>query len=203
MHNTVPMTSIQLAHAPPEKEKTIYKYEEKIESPPPAPAFEEKEEVIKRTEIIEGTPSQIGQISRSRPESPTRSVVSHASHHSHHSHHHPRTRSVSTHHAREVDEIEESATVAGPLTLLVPERKSDREIRREIANLEAERRALRLERDADERRALTLAVRDRDGYEVVERREVIEERPFREHEREVIRVEKDRKGRMALVRSTH
>lgn len=111
---------------------------------------------------------------------------------------------MSTHHRpREFEEIEESATVTGPLAVLVPERKSDREIRREILNLEAERRALRLEREADDKRAVSLAIRDRDGYDVVERREVIEERPFREREKEVIRVEKDRKGRMALVKSTH
>jgi hypothetical protein len=112
---------------------------------------------------------------------------------------------VSTHHhhPREFEEIEESATVAGPLALLVPDRKSDREIRREIASLEAERRALRLERESDDNRAVALSIRDRDGYEVVERREVIEDRPYREREREVVRVEKDSKGRMALVRSTH
>jgi hypothetical protein len=46
-----------------------------------------------------------------------------------------------------------------------------------------------------------IGVRDRDDFDVVERREVFEERPSRD--RETIRVEKDRKGRMALVRSTH
>lgn len=109
------------------------------------------------------------------------------------------------HHGREIieDRVEESNTIIGPLAIVGAERhsKSDREIRREIASLEAERRALRLEREADEKRAVVLAIRDRDDYEVIERREIIEDRPSRE--REILRVEKDRKGRMALVRSTH
>ena len=46
-----------------------------------------------------------------------------------------------------------------------------------------------------------LSVRGRDDLDIVERREIIEERPSREWE--TIRVEKDRKGRMAVVRSTH
>ncbi|KAJ4360441.1 uncharacterized protein N0V89_001004 [Didymosphaeria variabile] len=86
--------------------------------------------------------------------------------------------------------IEESNHIGGPLTVLVPEERrvvrrerdirSEREIRDEIRALEDERRMLKYERDGD--------------YEIVERRE----RP-----REVIRIEKDRKGRMALVRSAH
>jgi len=170
-----------------EREKTVYKYEEKIEAPVPPPPpmipmipvipVEEKEQVItKRTEIFEGG-------SRSRHASPARSVSSH-----HHHHHHG---------GGVVEEFEESATVAGPLTVLAHEGRSDRDMRRELAALEAERRTLRLERDVDDRRALALTVRDRDGYEVVDRREIVEERPVRE----IIRVEKDRKGRMALVRS--
>lgn len=58
--------------------------------------------------------------------------------------------------------------------------RSEREIKEEIRMLEEERRMLKYERDSD--------------YEIVERRE----KP-----REVIRIEKDRKGRMALVRSAH
>lgn len=66
--------------------------------------------------------------------------------------------------------------------------RSDEEIRREIAQLERERKALILERD----------VRETDyDFELVERRE------SREKERDIVRVEKDRKGRLALVRSTH
>ena len=150
--------------------------------PPPPPIMPfvpvEKEQIIKRTEIFESG-------SRSRNASPARSVASH-----HHHHHHGGGDRV-------VEELEESATVAGPLTVLAHEGRSDREMRRELAALEAERRTLRLEREVDDRRSLALSVRDRDGYEVIDRREVIEERPTRE----IIRVEKDRKGRMALVRS--
>lgn len=56
--------------------------------------------------------------------------------------------------------------------------RSDREIQDEIRRLETERRMLKYEREAD--------------YEIIERREP---------RREVIRIDKDRKGRLALVRS--
>jgi hypothetical protein len=94
------------------------------------------------------------------------------------------------HHEHYEERIEESNHIGGPLTVLVPEERrivhrerdfrSEREIREEIRALEDERRMLKYERDGD--------------VEIVERRE----RP-----REVIRIEKDRKGRMALVRSAH
>ena len=79
---------------------------------------------------------------------------------------------------------------------MVPQHRSDRDIRAEIRALEVERRALRLERDADERRLIAERIRDRDDYdfEIIERRD---------RDRDVVRVEKDRKGRMALVKSTH
>ena len=89
------------------------------------------------------------------------------------------------------ERIEESNHIGGPLTVLVPEERrqiirtereirSERDIRDEIRQLESERRMLKYEREGD--------------YEIIERRE----RP-----REVVRVDKDRKGRLALVRSTH
>lgn len=94
------------------------------------------------------------------------------------------------HHEHFEERIEESNHIGGPLTVLVPEERrvvrrehdirTEREIRDEIRALEEERRMLKYERDGD--------------YEIIERRE----RP-----REVIRIEKDRKGRMALVRSAH
>jgi hypothetical protein len=86
------------------------------------------------------------------------------------------------------------------LAVMVPDRHrhSDAMIRREIEDLEAERKALRLERAADWR--LVEAERLRDGeWELVER----ERERDRTRPRNVIRVEKDRKGRMALVRSAH
>lgn len=94
------------------------------------------------------------------------------------------------HHEHFEERIEESNHIGGPLTVLVPEERrvvrrerdvrSEREIREEIRALEDERRMLKYERDGD--------------FEIVERREP---------RREVIRIEKDRKGRMALVRSAH
>jgi hypothetical protein len=60
------------------------------------------------------------------------------------------------------------------------ELRSERDIRDEIRQLETERRMLKYEREGD--------------YEIVERREP---------RREVVRVDKDRKGRLALVRSAH
>ena len=90
-------------------------------------------------------------------------------------------------HGHEVYEerIEESNHIGGPLTVLVPEgrrrmSRSERDIKEEIRMLESERRMLKYEREGD--------------YEFVERREP---------RREVIRVDKDRKGRLALVRSAH
>ena len=56
--------------------------------------------------------------------------------------------------------------------------RSERDIKEEIRQLESERRMLKYEREGD--------------YEVIERREP---------RREVIRVDKDRKGRLALVKS--
>jgi len=58
--------------------------------------------------------------------------------------------------------------------------RSERDIKDEIRQLEHERRMLKYEREGD--------------YEIIERREP---------KREIIRVEKDRKGRLALVRSAH
>lgn len=93
-----------------------------------------------------------------------------------------------------------------------PVYRSDRDIHSEIRALEAERRALRLERDAEEKRDMALRPRDR-GYteeelQIIEYRDRPRERLFIEERersppRNVVRVEKDRKGRMALVRSAH
>ena len=109
----------------------------------------------------------------------------------------------SSHHTR-------SPSHGGALVVQEREYRSDRDIQGEISRLEAERRALRLEREAEERRDLALRIRERptDEYQMVEyrepRREVLEgvERE-RSPSRNVLRVEKDRKGRMALVRSSN
>ncbi|KAF2725749.1 hypothetical protein K431DRAFT_299491 [Polychaeton citri CBS 116435] len=127
------------------------------------------------------------------------------------------SRAPSSHHTeiREQDDaiIEERAPSHHGSALVVQERqhRSDRDIQAEIRSLEVERRALRLERDAEERRDLALRLRERpdEEYRLVEyrerpygRREIVEfteEKP----KKDVLRVEKDRKGRMALVRSAN
>ncbi|KAF2805507.1 uncharacterized protein BDZ99DRAFT_466499, partial [Mytilinidion resinicola] len=81
------------------------------------------------------------------------------------------------------ERIEESNRIGGPLQVLVPgDRRDERDIKAEIRRLEDERRLLKYEREND--RLV--------DYEVIERREPV---------REVVRIEKDRKGRLALVRS--
>ncbi|KAK7706503.1 hypothetical protein SLS57_009613 [Botryosphaeria dothidea] len=92
------------------------------------------------------------------------------------------------------ERIEESNHIGGPLTVVVPERgRSDREIKEEIRRLENERKALQLERRAEDLRLAPIEYRETEY-------EIIEERP---RERNVVRVDKDRKGRLALVRSSH
>jgi len=159
--------------------------------PPPAPPAEHHhpgETIVKTTTTIENIP---------RDPSPTPTVASHKTHKSHHTHH-----TEHSHHPREIVEeriVEESNHIGGPLTIVMPDRgrQSEHDIRREIKALEAERRALKLEREADERRYQAALIRDSD-YEIIESID----RP-RERSRSVVRVEKDRKGRLALVRSTH
>lgn len=80
----------------------------------------------------------------------------------------------------EIEERDESNSLhGGPLALVLPDRrrKSDREIKEQIRELEEERRVLRLERGSREK-------------------EIIIER---ERPEEVVEVRKDRKGRMSLV----
>lgn len=136
--------------------------------------------------------------------------------------------------------VQAPAPPAQPLTIYLPDRgreRSEAELKAEIRALEAEQRALRLERETEsparrevlireqrpeviirerpeERRELIVREqRPEEEYQVVEYRPRPERREVeyveRERERErspprnVIRVEKDRKGRMALVRSAH
>lgn len=91
----------------------------------------------------------------------------------------------------------ESNHIGGPLTVLSPSNRhrDEHDIRGEIRDLERERRMLRSERER---------VHD-DDYELVERVDRWDEGPRRDRARSksVVRVEKDRKGRLALVRSTH
>lgn len=108
--------------------------------------------------------------------------------------------------------IEERAPNPGTVVLAERDHRSDRDINAEIRALEAERRALRLEREAEERRDMALRLRERpeEEFQLVEYRDrprdelvVYERERERSPPRNVVRVEKDRKGRMALVRSTH
>jgi len=121
-----------------------------------------------------------------------------------------RPRSRSRHESvREVFEeqriVEEMGPGGGQIVLGEPMRRQDRDIKAEIRALEAETRALKLREAAEERRSradrqreLEYARADRllvgreAEVEVVERRE-----------RDVVRVEKDRRGRLNLVRSSH
>lgn len=82
------------------------------------------------------------------------------------------------------DDHGESASVhAGPLALVLPDRrKNEHDIQAEIRALEAERKALKLERQLERHRRVDRAV-------IIEK-----ERP------EVVEVRKDRKGKMSLVR---
>lgn len=84
------------------------------------------------------------------------------------------------------EEIGESNLIHGPLALIAPrERKDERSIRAEIRALEAEKKMLKYEREAE--KEARKAERYRDGEIIIER------------DREIIGVQKDRKGKMSLI----
>jgi hypothetical protein len=157
----------------PSTEKTTYVYEEKYEAPPPPPES-----------VAPPPPPSVIHVPPPPPASvyappPPASVYA------------PSVRAPSPHHHHEeYIEIERSAAIHGPATSFLPEGRqlvrrderhdyrSERDIKEEIRQLEYERRMLKYERETD--------------YEIIERRDP---------KREVIRVDKDRKGRLALVRS--
>ena len=102
------------------------------------------------------------------------------------------------HHVYRDEYVEES----GPLVLAKPAHHShrghahrhDREIKAEIRALEAEKRALKLEREAENKLVQADRVRDGDSaYGGI---------APGGGARDLVRVEKDRKGRFALVRSS-
>jgi outer membrane biosynthesis protein TonB len=185
-------------------EKTTYVYEEKtvIDAPPPPPSVHHAPPPPPPETFYPPPPPTVihappppPSIHQSYAPPPPPSM-----HHSHApppppSHYSQSVRSVSpSRHEVYEERFEESNHIGGPLTVLVPGRsehehrvtrierdvRSERDIKEEIRQLESERRMLKYEREGD--------------YEVIERRE----RP-----REVVRIEKDRKGRLALVRSAH
>ncbi|KAL5119138.1 hypothetical protein ACEQ8H_002845 [Pleosporales sp. CAS-2024a] len=157
-----------------EAEKTTYVYEEKVEELPPPPPPESVAPPPPPS-VIHAPPPPPPPASVHAPPPPA-SVYAPSEHHHHDTHH------------EEFVQIERSNHMHGPATSFLPEGRmlvrrddhyrTERDIKEEIRQLEDERRMLKYEREAD--------------YEIIERREP---------KREVIRVDKDRKGRLALVRS--
>ncbi|KAF2035091.1 hypothetical protein EK21DRAFT_54800 [Setomelanomma holmii] len=159
-----------------EAEKVTYVYEDNDAAPPPPPP--ESIAPPPPPSVIHNPPPPPPQVYAPPP--PPQSVYAPSmrapSEHGHHDHH------------EEYVEIERSNHIHGPATSFMPaesrtlvrrdDYRSERDIKEEIRALEDERRMLKYEREAD--------------YEIIERREP---------KREVIRVDKDRKGRLALVRS--
>ncbi|KAH7382659.1 hypothetical protein DE146DRAFT_770790 [Phaeosphaeria sp. MPI-PUGE-AT-0046c] len=164
-------------------EKMTYVYEEKVEALPPPPPPESVAPPPPPS-VIHNPPPPPMQYAPPPPASvyappPPASVYA------------PSVRAPSPHHHHEHEEyveIERSNAMHGPATSFLPDGRmlvrreehyrSERDIKDEIRALEDERRMLKYERDSE--------------YEIIERRDP---------KREVIRVDKDRKGRLALVRS--
>lgn len=97
-----------------------------------------------------------------------------------------RARSSVAHREYYEEEIGESNSIHGPLAIIAPrDRKDERSIKAEIRALEAEKKMLKYEREAE--RELRKAERYRDGEIIIER------------EKDVIGIQKDRKGRMSLI----
>ncbi|KZF25391.1 hypothetical protein L228DRAFT_258823 [Xylona heveae TC161] len=148
--------------------------------PPPPPAPQPQPQPV---QIIQPPPPP-PQIVHAQPPPEWDEGSDHHRHHSrhrsrHHSRSHSRARSVDE---REIVRIRESSdAIAGPMGALVlaDRHKGERSIDAEIRALEAEKKALKLEREAQ---------RLRDGEVEIVR----ESRP--------VRIEKDRKGRLSLVR---
>ncbi|KXS98492.1 hypothetical protein AC578_2607 [Pseudocercospora eumusae] len=212
------------------EKKKVYRFEEKIEEAIPAPPVGEHEE-IQRTEWINpptviarrGSPSaksSISQVARSRsrrPSSPGTYVEKRETIIEESAPPPPPPPPAAPEFYEEKKTIIEERSPshhhhAGSLVLADREHRSDRDINAEIRYLEQERRALRLEREAGQKLDLALRLRERpeEEFQLVEYRDrsrprqetVIYERE-RSPPRNVVRVEKDRKGRMALVRSSH
>ena len=109
------------------------------------------------------------------------------------------TRSKSRHRSKStsgvlVEEVEQSNPMrTGPLALVIPHKKeerSEREIKAEIQELEAEKRRLKKEREHEHRRSSRYE--DREEGEII-----IERRGGKERE---VKIEKDRRGNLAFVR---
>ena len=171
-----------------------------IEAPAPPP---EEKVVERRTEIIREIPAEVPrsvrewdmmsvQRSEKRSPSPAKSRKSRA--HSPAKSHKSRARSLSSVSTQRVEIIRggdkvESATVhGGPFALMAPahtQRRDERSIKAEIRALELEKKALKLEREME---------RERSKAERYTELEVV-------RDRDVVKIEKDRKGRLSLVRA--
>lgn len=101
-----------------------------------------------------------------------------------------RSKSTAAHKSEYFEEdFGESNSMHGPLALIQPKKhhhKDERSIKAEIRALEAEKKALKLEREMEKEHRK--AERYRDDEIIIERRD------------DVVKIEKDRKGRMSLVR---
>lgn len=103
-----------------------------------------------------------------------------------------RSKSIAGHKSEYIEEeIGESNSMHGPLALIQPKshhhhHRDERSIKAEIRALEAEKEALKLERKIEKEHRK--AERYRDEEIIIERRD------------DVVKIEKDRKGRMSLVR---
>ncbi|WPG99387.1 Hypothetical protein R9X50_00220100 [Acrodontium crateriforme] len=210
-------------------EKVVYAYEDKIEEK----ATGEREEVV-RTEWL-NPPSVYGKSERSRsrraPSPSNRSTTTRRTSPARTERTRARSRRASSpttiiekretiieesrplappvppslHFHEEDRAIIEERSPSGALVIREREYRSDRDLDAEIRALESERRALRLERDADEKRELVLRTRGRDDDDLALVAFRSRSRPAREvlevYERErspprnVVRVEKDRKAR--------
>jgi len=172
-----------------------------IEAPAPPP---EEKVVERRTEIIREIPAEVPRsvrewdmmsMHKSEKRSPSPSAKSRKSRaHSPAKSHKSRARSLSSASTQRVEiirggEKEESATVhGGAFALMEPahtHRRDERSIRAEIRALEAEKKALKLEREMEKERSKADRYRETE-FEVV---------------RDVVKIEKDRKGRLSLVRT--
>ncbi len=87
---------------------------------------------------------------------------------------------------KEEEQGESNDIDARPLALFLPERRNPERIKAEIKALEAEKKALKYEREMDKEHKK--ADQYREGDMIIEKG------------KDVIKVEKDRKGRMSLVR---
>lgn len=189
------------------EKKKVYRFEQPAEDAVPPPPVGEHE-VLERTEwinpptVIErrGSPSAKSSISQ-MPRSRSRRTSSPAPLA-------PPPPAAPEYYEERKTIIEERAPShhhhAGSLVLSERHHQSDRDINQEIRALEAERRALRLERDAEQKRDLAMRIRDpsSEEFQMVEYRNrsrprgdlVVYERE-KSPPRNVIRVEKDRKER--------